>query len=71
MVTLTSAGYLSDLSDAEWELVQPLLPPTAARGRPRQHSLRTILNAVFYLVQAGGASAPARPAAVADGVSLL
>jgi putative transposase len=55
MVTSTSVGYLSDLSDAEWELVQPLLPPPAARGRPRQHSLRTILNAVFYLVRAGGA----------------
>ncbi len=55
MVTLTSVGYLSDLSDAEWELVQPLLPPPAARGRPRQHSRRTILNAVFYLVRAGGA----------------
>lgn len=55
MVTLTAVGSLSDLSDAEWELVQPLLPPPAARGRPRQHSLRTILNAVFYLVRAGGA----------------
>jgi putative transposase len=55
MVTLTSVGYLSDLADAEWELVQPLLPPPAARGRPRQQSLRTILHAVFYLVRAGGA----------------
>jgi putative transposase len=55
MSTPTAIGYLSDLSEAEWELVQPLLPPPAARGRPRQHSLRTILNAVFYLVRAGGA----------------
>jgi putative transposase len=55
MVTPIPVGYLSDLSDAEWELLQPLLPPPAARGRPRQHSLRTILNAVFYIVRAGGA----------------
>src|SRR5260221_5186016 len=55
MVTSPSVGYLSDLADAEWELVQPLLPPPAARGRPRQQSLRTILHAVFYLVRAGGA----------------
>jgi putative transposase len=55
MVTTTASGYLSDLSDAEWELVQPLLPPPASRGRPRRHSLRAILNAVFYVVRAGGA----------------
>jgi putative transposase len=53
MVT-TSTAYLSDLSDAEWELVQPLLPPPSGRGRPRRHSLRTILNAIFYVVRAGG-----------------
>jgi putative transposase len=55
MGTHTTCGYLSDLSDAEWALVQPLLPPPAARGRPRQHSLRAILNAVFYALRAGGA----------------
>ena len=33
----------------------PLLPPPAARGRPRQHSPRAILNAVFYAPRAGGA----------------
>ena len=53
--TTTSTAYLSDLSDAEWELVQPLFPPPATRGRPRRHSPRTILDAIFYLVRAGGA----------------
>jgi putative transposase len=55
MTTSISAGYLSDLSDAEWELVESLLPPPARRGRPRRHSLRTLLNAIFYVVRAGGA----------------
>jgi putative transposase len=55
MVTPTAVGYLSDLSDAEGELVQPLLPPPAPRGRPRRHSLRTLLNAIFSVVRAGGA----------------
>jgi putative transposase len=55
MVTPTAGGYLSDLSDAEWELVQPVLPPPAPRGRPRRHSLRTLLNAIFSVVRAGGA----------------
>src|SRR5260370_7920842 len=55
MVTTVSTAYLSDLSDAEWELVQPLFPPPAIRGRPRRHSPRTILDAIFYIVRAGGA----------------
>jgi putative transposase len=46
--------YLTDLSDAEWEVVRPLLPgPRSARGRPRRHSLRTILNAIFYALRTG------------------
>jgi putative transposase len=51
---MVTTAYPSDLSDAEWELVQPLLPPPSGRGRPRRHSLRTILNAIFYVVRAGG-----------------
>ena len=37
--------YLTDLSDAhQWRMVQPLLPPEAQTGRPRQYPLRTILT---------------------------
>jgi len=53
MDTTTVTAYLSDLSDAEWELIQPLFPPLATRGRPRRHSMRAILNAIFYVVRAG------------------
>src|SRR5215469_472609 len=45
--------YLTDLSDAEWHVVQPLLPPEAKTGRPRQHPLRTIVNAILYVLRAG------------------
>jgi len=46
--------YLTDLSDAEWHVVQPLLPPEAKpTGRPRQHPLRTIVNAIVYELRAG------------------
>jgi len=55
MGTTTAIAYLSDRSDAEWELVQPSFRPPALRGRPRRHSLRTLLNAIFYIVRAGGA----------------
>ena len=47
--------YASDLTDAEWALLEPLLPPESPIGRPRLHSLRTILNAIFYQLRTGGA----------------
>jgi putative transposase len=45
--------YLTDLSDAEWELLEPLLPPEAHTGRPRVHPLRTLVNAMLYVLRAG------------------
>src|SRR4029453_16207667 len=47
--------YASDLTDAEWTLLEPLLPPESPVGRPRLHSLRSILNAIFYELRTGGA----------------
>jgi transposase len=44
--------YASDLSDAEFALVQPLLPPNKPCGR-KPTDPRAILNALFYLVRAG------------------
>lgn len=46
-------AYRTDLTDAEWDVLQPHLPPPAARGRPREHDWREILNGVFYLVRSG------------------
>jgi putative transposase len=45
--------YLTDLSDAEWECIEGLLPTPENEGRPRLHSLREILNAIFYVVRSG------------------
>jgi transposase len=47
--------YASDLTDAEWTLLEPLLPAESPIGRPRFHSLRTILNAIFSQLRSGGA----------------
>jgi putative transposase len=47
--------YATDLTDAEWALLAPLLPPESPIGRPRLHSLRAILNAIFYQLRTGGA----------------
>ena len=45
--------YPTDLSDAEWSYLEPHLPAPNRRGRPRIHSYRQILNAVFYLLRTG------------------
>src|SRR5215216_8159256 len=45
--------YPTDLSDAEWNYIQPHLPAPKGHGRPRTHSLREILNAIFYVLRSG------------------
>ncbi len=45
--------YPTDLSDVEWSWLEPYLPTHAGTGRPRIHSLREILDAVFYIVRSG------------------
>jgi putative transposase len=46
-------AYQSDLSDAEWACIEPHLLVPKAPGRPRIHTLREILDAVFYVVRGG------------------
>jgi transposase len=45
--------YPSDLTDEEWALVAPLIPPARRGGRPRDVNVREVLNAVFYLLSTG------------------
>src|SRR5690348_6210428 len=45
--------YLSDVTDAEWAVLEPLVTPATRRGRPRLHPLRRILNAIFSLMRRG------------------
>lgn len=45
--------YPSDLTDAEWALVAPLIPPAKRGGRPRSVNLREVLNAIFYVLWTG------------------
>lgn len=44
-------AYQTDLTDGQWEVVKPLLPHAE---RKRRHSLREIINALFYHTRAGG-----------------
>src|SRR4028118_1624056 len=50
---MTSTYYASDLTDIEWQHFEPLLPAPKSIGRPREWSLRLIVNGIFYLVRSG------------------
>ncbi|SHN78089.1 Transposase [Bradyrhizobium erythrophlei] len=45
--------YQTDLTDAEWRVIAPLLPKPSATGRPREWPMREIVNGIFYVTRAG------------------
>ena len=45
--------YPSDLRDAEWALIAPLIPPAKHGGRRRSVDVREVLNAIFYVLSTG------------------
>ncbi len=45
--------YPSDLGDAEWETLAPLLPPPKPGGRPRSADLREVVNGILYVLRGG------------------
>ena len=48
--------YLSDLTDEQWAIVEPLIPPAKQSprgGRPRQVEMREVLNTIFSLNRSG------------------
>ena len=45
--------YASDTTDAEWAVIEPHMPAPASCGRPRETSLREVVNAIFYIAQTG------------------
>ncbi len=46
-------SYPSDLSDREWQLLEPLLPPPKPGGRPIKYSRREVVNAIRYVLRTG------------------
>jgi len=45
--------YPSDVSNAEWKILEPLIPPAKEGGRPRTTDMREVLNAMFYVDRTG------------------
>ena len=42
-------GYPSDLRDAEWARLAPLIPEASPGGRPRKTDMRAAMNAILYI----------------------
>jgi putative transposase len=48
-----STLYPSSLSEAEWDGLRRVLPPRSPHGGLRRHSLRSVFDALFYLLRTG------------------
>ncbi|AWM38807.1 hypothetical protein C1280_18630 [Gemmata obscuriglobus] len=45
--------YPTDWTDAQWAVIEPLIPPAKPGGRPRTVDMRLVVNTIFYLAKAG------------------
>ncbi len=45
--------YPSDLTDSEWALIEPLIPPAKRGGRRREVDVREVMNGVLYVLETG------------------
>src|SRR6266566_3491356 len=63
--------YPSDLTGAEWAIVEPMVPPAKQGGRKRTIDVREILNGIFYVLWLPMAGAAQRPAAEEHSVGLF
>src|SRR5215469_8009180 len=45
--------YPSDLTDGEWALIEPMIPPGKRGGRRRKVNIREVLNGIFYVLSTG------------------
>ena len=53
METSTRKPYPTDLTDAQWATLEPLVPPSKHGGRPRTVNMREVINTILYLNRAG------------------
>src|SRR3954462_4944782 len=47
------ARYPSDMTDREWAIIAPLLPPVRSGGRPRTVDLRAVMDAILFIASSG------------------
>jgi transposase len=52
---MTRSAYSTDLTDEQWQILEPMIPGQSPKGRPRKYAMREVLNAILYQVRNGGA----------------
>jgi len=53
METLARKAYPTDLTDAQWAILEPLVPASKHGGRPRKVDMREVINTILYLNRTG------------------
>ncbi|BAZ66753.1 transposase [Fischerella sp. NIES-4106] len=48
-----SKSYSTNLTQEQWELIEPLIPAPLAGGRPRETNIWEVMNAIFYVLYEG------------------
>ncbi len=50
---MSRRAYPTDLTDAQWAILEPLVPPPQPGGRPPAHARRELINAMLYVLRGG------------------
>ena len=50
---MTRKSYPKDLTDMEWDILAPLIPPAKSGGHPRTTDMRAVCNAIYYHLKTG------------------
>ena len=53
MQAIARKAYASDLTDDQWAILEPLVPPEKTGGRKREINMREVLNTILYLNRTG------------------
>ncbi len=50
---MTRKAYKTDITDAQWQILEPLIPPAETGGHPRTVNMREVVNGIFYVLRTG------------------
>ena len=50
---MTRTAYPTDLTDGQWKILEPMIPPAKPGGRNRTTNIREVINAILYLTRGG------------------
>ncbi len=53
MEVLAREAYPTDLTNAQWTILKPLIPASKHGGRPRKVNMREVVNTIFYVDRSG------------------